>query len=615
MSLSPCNISPALSQDMEVRRPRQFQLQRLGQCSQWLGSGVSYRTLADRRMSECLLPICDCSLLGDVGCQDRLHCLIHVCAQSVDSLAAAVSSTSPTCLVSLKEIGHSLTELILLAQEFSEASQTYFRPMTGVGHTRTEWLARSPPTNSNRVQYPTGSPDSCQWELCRTMPLVAGISRGPPSSPPLHSGATPYSLQSPSSALKTLLLRAAQISSLIFIFMGSKVRFWFYQRRVFVSVVFVHTWGRVAGRGAGSWETARRLRDVACQGTRLAAGRGPQGTCSVGPRGKYSWGHRSSTLTWAPPRVARAAATTASCGSTSSEVSVLAARSPSGWNRRSCYSNPLSESSQTPSCLPLSSQHALPSRDWLFPTVTGNHRQPHVPLLTKTRRFRCSFLPPAGRTDSLSCVFSGEVSHQDKQRSRRPVRYGRLTDLQRSLSPVEERTRQGCNGRQQASSKTTPQVHYQVQGGGGNALSAWRGLKGRPADPLQQGHNGAPRVRRVVEGGTSWHVPPPPPANAHIEQAAAPFPLLLCVWMRARAGYCPSCKHSPASCDGCCPSRNDGAGETGDPRENRPSCGIVRHDCEPGSSWWRREQSNHYTTVAAGELSLHSMPYLTLNQV
>ncbi|KAJ8876626.1 hypothetical protein PR048_021071 [Dryococelus australis] len=41
-----------------------------------------------------------------------------------------------------------------------------------------------------------------------------GFSRDLPFPPPLHSGAAPYSLQSPSSALKTSPLRAAQISSL-----------------------------------------------------------------------------------------------------------------------------------------------------------------------------------------------------------------------------------------------------------------------------------------------------------------------------------------------------------------------------------------------------------------
>ncbi|KAJ8874932.1 hypothetical protein PR048_022822 [Dryococelus australis] len=45
-----------------------------------------------------------------------------------------------------------------------------------------------------------------KWESCRTMPLVGGSSPGSPASrapPPPNSGAAPYSLQSPSSALKT----------------------------------------------------------------------------------------------------------------------------------------------------------------------------------------------------------------------------------------------------------------------------------------------------------------------------------------------------------------------------------------------------------------------------
>ncbi|KAJ8866797.1 hypothetical protein PR048_032658 [Dryococelus australis] len=77
-----------------------------------------------------------------------------------------------------------------------------------------ERLARSPPAKANRVQYPAGSPDFRKWESWRTMPLVGGFSRGSPAPPPLHSGAAPYPLQSPSSALKTSLLRAAQVSSL-----------------------------------------------------------------------------------------------------------------------------------------------------------------------------------------------------------------------------------------------------------------------------------------------------------------------------------------------------------------------------------------------------------------
>ncbi|KAJ8872421.1 hypothetical protein PR048_026025 [Dryococelus australis] len=59
---------------------------------------------------------------------------------------------------------------------------------------------------------PAGSPDFRKWKLCRTMPLVGGSSRGSPVSP--TSSLRRYSIpQSPTSALKTSLLRATQISS------------------------------------------------------------------------------------------------------------------------------------------------------------------------------------------------------------------------------------------------------------------------------------------------------------------------------------------------------------------------------------------------------------------
>ncbi|KAJ8895948.1 hypothetical protein PR048_001289 [Dryococelus australis] len=67
-----------------------------------------------------------------------------------------------------------------------------------------EWLADSPPAKANRVRSPARSlPDFRMWESCRK--LVGGFSRGYPASPNFHSGATSYSPQSPSSALKTSL--------------------------------------------------------------------------------------------------------------------------------------------------------------------------------------------------------------------------------------------------------------------------------------------------------------------------------------------------------------------------------------------------------------------------
>ncbi|KAJ8881826.1 hypothetical protein PR048_018312 [Dryococelus australis] len=70
-------------------------------------------------------------------------------------------------------------------------------------------LACSPSTKANRVQSQTRSPDSRKWEMCRMMPLVGWFSRGSPLS--FRRRFIP---KSPSSDLKTSLLRSAQISSL-----------------------------------------------------------------------------------------------------------------------------------------------------------------------------------------------------------------------------------------------------------------------------------------------------------------------------------------------------------------------------------------------------------------
>ncbi|KAJ8878373.1 hypothetical protein PR048_018950 [Dryococelus australis] len=78
---------------------------------------------------------------------------------------------------------------------------------------QTKPRACTPPTKAKRGQFPAGSADFRMCESCRAMPLVGGFSRGLPFLPRFHSGAAPYSPQSPSSALKTSMLRAAQISA------------------------------------------------------------------------------------------------------------------------------------------------------------------------------------------------------------------------------------------------------------------------------------------------------------------------------------------------------------------------------------------------------------------
>ncbi|KAJ8889291.1 hypothetical protein PR048_008789 [Dryococelus australis] len=92
-------------------------------------------------------------------------------------------------------------------------------------------LARSPSTKAKRVQSPAGSPDFRKWESCRTMLLVGGFSRGSPVSP-APSFLRRSILQSPSSTLKTSLLRAAQLhfctsNILAFVLLLSLDYYWF----------------------------------------------------------------------------------------------------------------------------------------------------------------------------------------------------------------------------------------------------------------------------------------------------------------------------------------------------------------------------------------------------
>ncbi|KAJ8891913.1 hypothetical protein PR048_004472 [Dryococelus australis] len=83
------------------------------------------------------------------------------------------------------------------------------------GATVAEGLACPPPTMAIRVQSPAGSlriftcgnrGGQFRWSV--------GLLRDLPIPPPLHSGSAPYSPHSPSSTLKTSMLRAAEISSL-----------------------------------------------------------------------------------------------------------------------------------------------------------------------------------------------------------------------------------------------------------------------------------------------------------------------------------------------------------------------------------------------------------------
>ncbi|KAJ8866722.1 hypothetical protein PR048_032583 [Dryococelus australis] len=104
-----------------------------------------------------------------------------------------------------------ITHAVLIVPKHASASIR--SPNFPLGAMVAERLACSPPTMANRIQSPAGSPDFRMWESCLTMLLVGGFSRGSLVPSPLHSGTAPYSLQSPSSALKTSLVSGWRLLS------------------------------------------------------------------------------------------------------------------------------------------------------------------------------------------------------------------------------------------------------------------------------------------------------------------------------------------------------------------------------------------------------------------
>ncbi|KAJ8867730.1 hypothetical protein PR048_031533 [Dryococelus australis] len=75
--------------------------------------------------------------VNEQACGSRVYTGLRSLASSrVVSLAATPKPTSPKCLNCLKETGNSAAELMSLAQEFSEACQTFSRPVTDVRQTQ-----------------------------------------------------------------------------------------------------------------------------------------------------------------------------------------------------------------------------------------------------------------------------------------------------------------------------------------------------------------------------------------------------------------------------------------------------------------------------------------------
>ncbi|KAJ8886124.1 hypothetical protein PR048_012333 [Dryococelus australis] len=113
-------------------------------------------------------------------------------------------------------VGDILGELTTVATLRIQLYRDFFCTMkSNAWSTVTERLACSRPTNAIRVKSPAGSlrifPCGNRAGRCR---WLAGFLGDLPFPPPFHSDAAPYSPQSPSSALKTSMLSAVQISSL-----------------------------------------------------------------------------------------------------------------------------------------------------------------------------------------------------------------------------------------------------------------------------------------------------------------------------------------------------------------------------------------------------------------
>ncbi|KAJ8874054.1 hypothetical protein PR048_024894 [Dryococelus australis] len=98
---------------------------------------------------------------------------------------------------------------------FSFRRRSILTSITLIGSEDLAWLNYSPFTKANRLRFPADlPPDFRMCELCRTMSLAGGFSRGSPVSPVFAFRRRSIShLASPSSALKTSTSRAAQISS------------------------------------------------------------------------------------------------------------------------------------------------------------------------------------------------------------------------------------------------------------------------------------------------------------------------------------------------------------------------------------------------------------------
>ncbi|KAJ8869147.1 hypothetical protein PR048_030715 [Dryococelus australis] len=174
-----------------------------------------------------------------IGSQFIRHALEYTCKETSSEHHTARTTLSHGCAVFVRRVfnttsqQHDSADLLLsqyqlgspLVDDRPIMNAVKYKVVSGVVWTNRTmlWGAEvakpldcSSFTKANRVQSPAGPlPDLRKWESCRTMTLVGGFLKGSPVSPVLPFRRKLHThLNSLSSALKTSLLRAAQISSL-----------------------------------------------------------------------------------------------------------------------------------------------------------------------------------------------------------------------------------------------------------------------------------------------------------------------------------------------------------------------------------------------------------------
>ncbi|KAJ8869268.1 hypothetical protein PR048_030840 [Dryococelus australis] len=196
-----------------------------------------------------------------------------------------------------QERGHH-DDIVTVSVSISVLQDCFFRPSS---HLAVETMLkrctrRKISSEEIRVQSPAGSLPifaiGNRTGRCRRSAAFLGDL---PFLPQFHSGAAPYSPQSPSSALRTSMLRAVQISSLRSLFLKKHI-----EQHSFSSYAYVRMEQRRNAR-AGNRETPEKTRRPAASPGTISISENPGGGDPPGIK-PVSPSLKTSSLTTRPPR-------------------------------------------------------------------------------------------------------------------------------------------------------------------------------------------------------------------------------------------------------------------------------------------------------------------------